>query len=275
MEQKLLHLGCMIYNRFPDYELSAKTVLEEVGIEPKDMHHFACCSSTLLPSFSEEWLYLATYNLALAEERGLDIVTLCGTCTATFKRANRELESRQKLEEVNHRLGEVGMGYGATTRVEHILELLWNRRERVEEKVNALDTRVALQHPCNVFRPGHIANFDDPLEPTTLRELLGLVAGVVEYPNEYQCCGSTLDMEDRALGARAGAQKLLSARRAGADVMAVACGNCAFLFDKKAGELKGEDRRADMKTFFFTQLLALAMRREREAALDIRGLEIE
>jgi len=278
MEDRLLHLGCMIYNRFPDYEISAKAVLSALGIKARDMQQFACCSSTIVPSFSDEWIYLASYNLALAEKQNLDIVTLCGTCTATFKRANYEL-SRDKalLEKVNSRLEEVGLSYSGKTQVNHILEVLVERLEDLKKVVkNKLSLKVALQHPCNVFRPGYIANFDNPFEPQAMRKILQLTGvEIVDYPEEYQCCGSTLTMLDESLGAHAGAEKLISAQRAGADFISVACGNCAFLFNRKLEDIKKVEPEVNIKTLFITQILALAMGLEDRAALDIRGVVVE
>lgn len=275
METRVLHLGCMIFNRFQDYEISAKSVLEGLGIKVEPMHRFACCSSTLIPSVSDEWIYLAAYNLALAEQLHLDMITLCGTCTSVFKRANYMLRDEKLLRKVNKRLREVGLRYSGKTRVEHILEVIVKRKERLAKSIRRrLKMKVALQHPCNVFRPSYIANFDNPFEPRAMREILSLTGvEIVEYPKEYECCGSTLGLVDKSLGYLAGAEKLLSAQRAGAEYIAVGCGNCAFLFDRKLDELRRVRPELKIKTLFFTQVLALAM--EREAALDVRGIEVE
>lgn len=278
MGEMLLYLGCMVYNRFPGYEISAKAVLEKLGIRARDMQRFACCSSTLLPSFSGEWVHLASYNLALAEEAGLDVVTLCGTCTATLRRANHLLSRDENLiQEVNQRLNELDMSYSGKTGVKHILQVVAERRERLSKEIERRPgLKVALQHPCNIFRPGYLAGFDIPLKPRKMRELLELAGiEVVSYPREYQCCGSTLTLAREELGARAGGEKLLSAQRAGAEFIAVACGNCAYLFDRKLEEIKELEPGARVKTIFFTQLLALAMGLEDTAALGIRGVEIE
>ncbi len=278
MEEKLIHMGCMIYNRFPDYEISAKAILGAIGIKAKDLHNFACCSSTIVPSFSDEWIYLASYNLALAEKKGLNIVTLCGTCTATFKRANYELvRDESLLKKVNSRLEEVGLSYSGKTEVKHILEVLVEKLDELKAVIkNRLDLRVALQHPCNVFRPDYIAKFDNPLEPEAMRKILRLTGvEIVDYHEEYQCCGSTITMVDESLGARAGAEKLMSANKAGAEFICVACGNCAFLFDKKLDEIKKLEPEVNIKTIFITQILALALGIENKAALDIRGVEVE
>ncbi len=271
----MLHLGCMIFNRFQDYEISATSVLEGVGIKVKPMHRFACCSSTLIPSVSDEWIYLAAYNLALAEEKGLDVVTLCGTCTSVFKRANYLLKDEELLKKINHRLEEVELKYSGKTKVEHILEVLVKRKNKLAESIKrSLNLKVALQHPCNVFRPSYIANFDNPFEPRAMREILSLTGvEIVEYPREYDCCGSTLVLVEEFMGYLAGAEKLISAQEAGAEYIAVGCGNCAFLFDRKLEELKKLKPELNIKTLFFTQILALAM--EREAALDVRDIEVE
>ncbi|NOZ59839.1 MAG: hypothetical protein GXO66_09755 [Euryarchaeota archaeon] len=273
----LLYLGCMVYNRFPDYEIAARAVLARLGIEARDFHDFACCSSTFLPSVSDEWLYLASYNLALAERRGMDIVSLCGTCTGMLRRALRELRDGEVRDRVNSRLAEVGLEVAGSAGVAHLIEVLIQHREKVEREVSTpLKLRVALQHPCNVFRPAELAGFDDPWRPRAMRELAELTgAEVVDYPLEYECCGSTLLLTSEEMGISSGADKLLSAREAGAQAMVVSCGNCAYLFDRHLQEIRARRAEAELPTLFLPQLLGLSFGiSARELGLDIRGVEL-
>ena len=275
--ERLLYLGCMIYNRFPDYELSAKAVLSRLGFKLRDFHEFACCSSTFIPSVSDSWIYLAAYNLALAEARGLDIIALCGTCTSMLKRARLMLQDEELKEKVNSRLAEVGLSYSGGVRANHLLEVLKEKEGVLRKKVvNPLKLKVAVQHPCNVFRPSEIARFDNPHKPRAMRDLVALTgAEIVDYAMEYECCGSTLLLTSKAMGISSGASKLASAREAGAQAIVVSCGNCAYLFDRHQEEIKRRDARAELPTLFLPQLLGLAMGLSREElGLDIRRVEI-
>ncbi|WP_456474002.1 CoB--CoM heterodisulfide reductase iron-sulfur subunit B family protein [Candidatus Pyrohabitans sp.] len=274
--ERLLYLGCMVYNRFPDYELSAKAVLSRIGFRLRDFHEFACCSSTFIPSLSDDWIYLAAYNLALAEKRGMDIISLCGTCTSTLKRTNLVLQDEGLLRKVNSRLNEVGLSYSGGVRVNHLLEVLREKEEEIGALVtHPLRLKVALQHPCNVFRPSEVARFDSPSSPKAMREIAVLTgAEVVDYAGEYECCGSTLLLTSEALGISAGSNKLASARKAGAQAMVVACGNCAYLFDRYKERMK-KSMDTELPTLFLTQLLGLAFGLGRkELGLNIRRVEL-
>jgi heterodisulfide reductase subunit B len=275
--ERLLYLGCMVYNRFPDYELSAKAVLSKLGFKLRDFHEFACCSSTFIPSVSEAWIYLSAYNLALAERRGLDIISLCGTCTSMLKRTNLMLKDEKLKEEVNSRLAGVGLSYSGKVRVSHLLEVLKENEDKIRAHVaKPLKLRVALQHPCNVFRPSEVARFDDPFKPKAMREIVALTgAEIVDYAQEYECCGSTLLLTSKALGLGAGASKLASAREAGAQAIVVSCGNCAYLFDRHQEEIKKQEPKAELPTLFLPQLLGLAFGLSKEElGLDIRRVEL-
>lgn len=275
--ERLLYLGCMVYNRFPDYELAAKAVLSRLGVKVRDFHDFACCSSTFIPAVSDEWLYLASYNLALAEERGAGIISLCGTCTSMLKRAAQLLGEEVVRRKVNSRLREVGLEVTGKVEVSHLLEVLVQKKHRIKGEVRRpLSIGVALQHPCNVFRPSEVARFDDPVEPKAMRELVKLTgARVVDYALEYECCGSTLLLTREEMGISSGADKLASAREAGAQVMVVACGNCAYLFDRHLEKIKAKKAEAELPTLFLPQLLGLAFGLSGEQlGLEIRGVEL-
>lgn len=237
-------------------------VLERIGIETSHMQEWSCCGSTILSGKRHDWYILPAYNLALAEKSGRDIITLCGSCTSQFKRANKLFrEEREALENTNEKLSRLGLHYPGDIKVNHILEILMDNLESIRENISRkLDYKIALQHPCNVFRPGNIAWFDDPLKPTAMRELIELTGSkVMKYSAEYQCCGSTLSLYDESLGISSGEEKLSSAQIAGAQIMAVSCGNCAFLFDRKLSEIKKINPQIKIKTLFLTQLLGLSM----------------
>ena len=116
------------------------------------------------------WLTLAARNLALAEEAGLDIFTICSGCTGTLSEANQLLKEDETLRaEVNRRLARIGRRYEGGTRVRHVVVLL---REMVGiERVRASVTRpltgvrVALHYGCHLLKPSRIMRVDDPDDP--------------------------------------------------------------------------------------------------------------
>jgi succinate dehydrogenase / fumarate reductase cytochrome b subunit len=117
---------------------------------------------------------------------------------------------------------------------------------------------VAVTHPCQAFRPGEIALFDDPLQPQAMSRIVELTgAQLVHYDAEFDCCGSTLLLADEGLGLEAGRRKLASAGQA--DVLVDACGNCQLLLERFRGSLGKTYTNSKLVVLTLPQLLGLAM----------------
>ena len=122
MEKMILYPGCLVLSRFHEYELASRQILSKLGIETLDMEEFCCCGSSLVSGVRDDWINLPTYSLARAERLGMDIITLCGSCTNTFLRANFYLEKDPNLlERTNSRLERLDLGYAGRTQVRHIV----------------------------------------------------------------------------------------------------------------------------------------------------------
>jgi len=80
-----LFLGCTIPARQPSYELSARKSLSRLDIELVDLPNMTCCAPPPVESINlEANLSAAAYNISLAEEADLDLVTLCAGCFQSF-----------------------------------------------------------------------------------------------------------------------------------------------------------------------------------------------
>ena len=94
----LIFLGCAIPYRVSAYEISARKVLAKLGVELVEMPEFNCCGLPLDPVSHETMLILAAKNLALAEQQGLNILTLCPGCAGTLKKVNKTLKEDKALK---------------------------------------------------------------------------------------------------------------------------------------------------------------------------------
>jgi heterodisulfide reductase subunit B len=258
VERMAFFPGCLVLQRMPQYEKATKRVLRELDIHVEDIPHAGCCGAPL-ESFTEAWVYLAAYNLSLAEGMGLDILTLCGNCTNTLLRANEALKDPSLRRRANERLHKIGLNIEGKTSVKHLVQLLSEHLQALREKISTkLSLTVALTHPCMAFRPHQILRFDDPLQPQAMRRIVELTeAQVMAYEGEYDCCGSTLYLADEELGLEAGRRKLGSAREA--DVLIDACGNCQLLLERFQGLIRQRTRGSRMPVLTLPQLLGLAM----------------
>ncbi|MCJ7613562.1 heterodisulfide reductase-related iron-sulfur binding cluster, partial [Candidatus Bathyarchaeota archaeon] len=88
----LLFLGCVIPYRVASYEISARKVLSKLGVELVEMPEFNCCGLPIDSVNHDAMLTLAVRNLCLAEQQGLDVLTLCPGCAGALRKANMTLQ---------------------------------------------------------------------------------------------------------------------------------------------------------------------------------------
>ena len=92
----LLFLGCAIPYRIASYEISARKVMEKLGVELVEMPDFNCCGLPIDSVNHDAMLLLAARNLCLAEEQNLDIMALCPGCAGTLRKVNKSLQEDKK-----------------------------------------------------------------------------------------------------------------------------------------------------------------------------------
>jgi heterodisulfide reductase subunit B len=242
----------------PQYEVATRRVLEEIDIHLESITYAACCGAPL-ESFTDRWLHLAAYNLALAERMGRDVVTLCGNCANTLSRAKASMEDPDLRAEVNETLEKLGLSFRGVAKVEHLIRLLNEHLEELRQRMTRLlSLRVAVTSPCQAIRPRELMSFDEKLQPETMRLIVEMTgAEVLHYQAEDDCCGATLYLADQELGLEAGRSKLASA--SAADVLVGACGNCQLLLERFQGLLVQDRSARRMAVLTLPQLLGVAM----------------
>lgn len=75
-EEFALFLGCTIPVRGIGYEISTRKVAKELGIKLVDLN-FSCCGYPLKSVDMVTAKSMATANLALAESKKLNVLTIC------------------------------------------------------------------------------------------------------------------------------------------------------------------------------------------------------
>lgn len=244
----------------PEYELATRAVLSTLGIELEIVQQALCCGAPVAESFTDDWIYLAAYNLAQVERMGHDtVVTLCGSCTNALTRASRALQDPDVHAEAERRLEPLDLSITRQVQVKHVVRLLAEREEELRAHiVRPLSVRVALTNPCQVFRPGDVMGYDDPMEPQSLRRLVELTgAEVVEYGGEDECCGATLYLAAPKLALAAGRRKLEATQEA--DLLLHSCGNCQLLLRHFQRPIVRDDPGLRQQALFLPQLVGLGM----------------
>ena len=135
-----LFLGCQIPVRLKQYETSSRAILERLGVELVDIEEFNCCGYPLRNIEFKAFLISSARNLALAEKKKLDVMTLCQCCYGSLKKADFLLKENASLRnEVNAILEREGLPYEGEVEVKHLLSVLHqevgDRKSVVRERV--------------------------------------------------------------------------------------------------------------------------------------------
>lgn len=247
------------------YGSSALAVAKALDVELVELEDWNCCGSTPYTSVDElASLCTSARNLALAEKRGLDLVTPCSSCYVILSRTNSHLKEYPELRvKVDEALAAGDLEYHGTVRVRHLLDILVNDigleeiASRVKRDLSGL--KVAPYYGCQVVRPQ--PSFDHPESPQSLDRLIeSLGAEATPFPLKARCCGGSLIIpeEDVALGLT---NKLLdSAVGGGAECIITVCPLCQTNLDVYQGRVNKKFKtHYDIPVLFFTQLMGLAM----------------
>ena len=257
-------LGCMVPLRLPSVELAAKKVFEKTGIEAVDLTGYSCCPEPVISRLVDQkaWLAASARNLAMAEEKGLDLMTLCNGCYETLVEANEILKHQpEALKETNQLLKEFGKQYKGTINVKHVVEVLADdvgfvQLQRLVKKPQKM--KVAMHYGCHLYR-GHEGE-DIMRKPNLMKQLTQLTgATVVNYGLEKLCCGypGMQANEEFSLKERL-ALKLKRIEEAGADAIVLTCPACTVQFETGQVLLRKYGIRYNIPCLNVVELLALS-----------------
>ena len=268
MVEYALFLGCNIPNRLPHLELAARKVLPKFNINLVDIPEFGCCPEPIgIQELSQTtWMSMAAINLALAEEKGLDIIALCNGCFETLRTVNTELKHNGHKAKVNAVLSKIGKEYKGTQNVKHILEVLYSEigiekiKSSIQKELKGL--KVAVHYGCHAIRPSAILKTDDPFQPKSLDELVtALGAESIPYLRKMLCCGTGIEGIDKENQLWMVHDKLAQVDRMKADCMTMLCPLCYIQYEMGQLQLKKEPYNAQFNVpiMYYPELLALAM----------------
>jgi len=262
----LMFLGCAIPYRVSAYEISARKILQKLGVELVEMPEFNCCGLPMDPVSHEIMLILAARNLALAEHKGLNILTLCPGCAGTLKKVNKMLKEDKALrEEINHHLKEARLEFKGTVDAKHLMQALIEDvgLEKIKKAVvKPLTTlKVAEHNGCHILRPREFIGFDDPEDPKTLKTLIEATgATCLDYMDETECCGApSVGVSDK-IALQLARDKLNHIKVVGSQAMITICPFCHIMYD--TNELRIEkmfNETYGIPVLHYPQLLGLAL----------------
>lgn len=282
MSRYALFLGCNIPARVKQYDLSARAVLGKLDVELVDNPQFNCCGYPMRNSDPLAYLLSAVKNLALAEKMGLDMLVLCQCCYGSLKKAAHLMKSDDAMAEtVRVHLADHGLVYNGQVQIKHLLTVLYHDvgiealKKHVSKPYKNLN--MAVHYGCHVLRPSEITEFDDPVTPTLIDELVEITgAKSVDWPLKLECCGAPAMGINDDLAMNLARKKLDDGRQAGAQYLCTACPYCQIQFDTVQQMILTHSRNSDaLPAMVYPQLLGLGMGIDAKTlGIEMNGLDI-
>lgn len=261
-----LFLGCTIPARLNQYETSSRAVLDKLGVGLVDIREFNCCGYPLRNIEFKVFILSSARNLALAEKKNLNVMTLCKCCYGSLKKADYLMKENASLrKEVNTTLEKEDLKYEGGIEVKHLLSVLYKDVgiESIKDRVNQTfeSLKIATHYGCHALRPSQVVGFDDPVFPSLFDQLVEVTgAKSIDWPMKLECCGAPLWGVNDELSMDLTIKKLTHGEQSGADYLCVACPYCHIQFDtvqKMILSLRGLDH--SLPSILYSQLLGLSM----------------
>jgi heterodisulfide reductase subunit B len=259
-------LGCLIPARELSYEVSVRKVMPELGVELVDMKGANCCAPFSIQSVDySSWLALAARDLAIAEEMGMDVMTLCNDCYESLLMVNTILKKNSGLRnKVNEVLSDVGKEFKGKIAVKNLVDVLYGDvginkvKDAIKEPITGI--RVGAQPGCHLTKPKRIhyeilRGFN---ELDALVEATGVES--VPYERKEMCCGGPLRDINDDMARQISRQKLSALKDAEVQAIVTVCPFCFLQLDLGQLEIKRHfNEEYNLPVIHFIELLRLGM----------------
>lgn len=262
----LLFLGCTVPYRLSSYEVSARKVLNSLGVELVEMPEFNCCGLPMDAVSHDLMLGLSARNILLAEREGLNILTLCNGCFGTLNKTNKLLkEDKETREKVEEYLKADDMKFKGTIEVKHLIHVLSEDvgYDKIKNAVKKplTNIRVAQHTGCHILRPVKQIGKDDPENPTILKDLIKLTgAECLNYMGETECCANPIIGVNKEIPFALAKEKLGNIKEVGAQALITVCPFCHIMYDANQSRIeRAFNEKFNMPVLHYTQLLGVAM----------------
>jgi heterodisulfide reductase subunit B len=248
--------GCTLKTKAKNLGDTAVYAMDLLGIELEELTRWNCCGAVYSLADDDLIHQIAPVRILVRamEQGGGKLVTLCSMCYNTLARANLIMKNdEEKRNTINNFMDEEN-DYNGEVEVVHLLsyikeEVGW---DTLEKKVKAplSDLKIAPYYGCTLQRPREVG-IEAPGSFQLMTELVeALGAKAIQIREADLCCGSYQIIGNPDAAGSNSAKIVNSAAKAGADALAMSCPLCEYNIGKKQGGLP---------TFYFTQLLAVAL----------------
>jgi len=257
--------GCSLSSTAKEYDVSARLVCEDLGIELVEIADWVCCGATTAHITSElTAIALPTKNLIKVEKMELPIITSpCSACFSRLKLADIYLK---KDEEIKNSITElIGEEYKGGVEVLHLSRVIIERygldnlKQKIKKELKGL--KIACYYGCLLTRPKEVCDYDKIEDPEFLDNLVKtLGAEPIKWYYKTECCGAAFSLTKKDIVLKLTGDVLKDAKDAGADLVIVGCPLCHSNLDARQPEImKKYNLDLNIPILYFTQLIGLSL----------------
>ena len=257
--------GCVGQDSCKELDVSTKVIAHELDIELVELTDATCSGAGFVQDVDYDLAtVLNVRTFAMAEQLGLDLMTVCSTCQFNLSKANKDVEDPKRLAMANKYLSETGLRYNGTTKIKHLLQILMEDiglpRIREKVKVDLSELNIGAFYGCQILRPTDIVGWEDADNPKSFEQLIdALGARPIVYDGRTKCCGFPITFVNEKSSMTMNFQHMDEAKGKGADALATACPLCHInldMYQKKAEKVGGA--KLDLPILHLSQLVGLA-----------------
>jgi succinate dehydrogenase / fumarate reductase cytochrome b subunit len=241
---------------------------EALGIDFVEMKSADCCGAAVVseknPVLTDA---INARTFAIAEEQGLDLITICSTCQGNLKKSECHLDKDVEYKsKINHVLKDGGHQYeGGKIKIKHFSNILATPegkallKEKIKRPLTGL--KAAGFYGCYVLRPSELSEYEDPDNPKELEELFEILGATpIYYPSRIKCCGFPIIMMNKDASHAMAGNALAEAVEEGADCVVTGCPLCHLSLDSYQPEIPLlQEKHYSIPILHLPQLVALAL----------------
>lgn len=260
------YAGCTARSVTRELDRATRLVCDRLGIELQDFDWSCCGLNTLEEHGTDLTLGVHARIFALAQQEGLDLMTVCNTCQLVLSYSMRTFQQDSgALARTNAVLAPTGLTYNGEVQVRHLNWILHEDvgmgrlRDAVVRPLTGL--RVAPYYGCHILRPPEVLGFEDPERPSSLEAIIEATgAEPVPFAGRLQCCGFHILFAKESSGAQMGGDRAAEAIEAEADCLVTPCPLCHIALDPYQERAEGYlDRKLQIPVLHVPQLVGLAL----------------
>ena len=253
--------GCSMHGTSREFDESLKEVARVIGAELQEIDDWSCCgSSSAHPVSHRLAVALSARNLALAEAQGLEeVVAPCAACYNRLAGARHAVAEDAGLAREMPAI--LGRPFENRVAVRNVVQLLRASAPAIGQKVARplKGLKVACYYGCLLVRGEGVAEFDDAEQPTSMEEVVKACGATpVKWNMAVECCGGSFSISRTGSVVRLGRIILEDARKAGADLVLVACPMCHSNLDFRQQAMMRRGEHA-VPILFITELVGLSL----------------